>query len=320
MKNRKFSIPYSPLIDPVKYLRLISKYKNNIDSIFLGIPELENHLSIQIGYNTDISKNFLSISKGLYNRIVVYNTIFNNDDINNILKYFEKTIYPMIELYQINGFILTNLGLAIKLHKDFPKLQIQTSCNCYQWTIRQMELWRELAGVTLFNPPRESGRMPLLLKTMHEYGFKLKVLVNEACIFGCPYQYNHACAIASNDKAIITNCSSNDLSNALRTNLILPKWLKHLDEYVDVYKLSGRASSFESLKKIFEAYIEQKEYMYIDEYACFGNNSPISILKNKGIRIKESDIPDKVRFCESKDCNRTCFECSNNMERITSKI
>lgn len=317
--NRKFSLPYSNRINPYVYINLIEDYKKNIENIFLGLSELPNHVSLQKDYINYDSKELLRITKGLYKRIVAYNPIFINEEISNIFDYFEKNIYPIIDEYSIDGFILTNLDLAIKLHTDFPKLEIHTSCNCFQYTIRQMEMWREFAGVTLFNPPREAARMPSLLKTMHECGFKLKVLVNEACIFGCPYAYNHACGIASQKNNIYFNknmCGGNNCNNIFKTNLILPKWLDYLDEYVDVYKLSGRGSSIGQLKRIFDAYILQKKVKYINDYACYGFGNILSKLENKGIKIEEDIIPDKLRYCECKYCDSTCFECRTALSKI----
>lgn len=320
MRNRKFSVPYSNRVNPYTYIKLLNQYRYSIENIFLGLSELPNHISLQRNFNRYDSKDLLKITKGLsYKRIIAYNPIFINDNISNVFKYFEDIIYPIIEEYSIDGFILTNLDLAIKLHKDFPSLEIHTSCNGYQYTIRQMELWRELAGVTLFNPPREAARMPSLLKTMHEYGFKLKVLVNEACIFGCPYAYNHACEIALQKENTFYKknmCGGNDFKNIFKTNVILPKWLDYLDEYVDVYKLSGRNGTKNSLKTMFDAYILQKKFKYINDYICCGGRNTIKILENKGIKIEENIIPDKLRYCECKDCEITCFECKNALSKI----
>ena len=108
----------------------------------------------------------------MYKRIVVYNSISYNENDSITFNYFDTIIYPLIEKYNIDGFVITSLPLAIKLHKDFPKLELHTSCNCFQWNIRQMELWRNLAGIEIFNPPREAGRTPSMLKEMYNAGFK----------------------------------------------------------------------------------------------------------------------------------------------------
>lgn len=319
MTHRLFSIPYSNKVDPYNYLILINQYKHNIENIFLGLSELPNHLSLQTQENIFDSKQFLTITKGKYKRIVAYNPIFINEDINHIIKYFDNSIYPLIEKYHIDGFILTNLDLARHIHKDFHDIEIHTSCNAFQFTLRQMEQWRELAGVNLFNPPREAGRIPELLRTMHEYGYRIKLLVNEGCIFGCPYSYNHACEVASQINQLSVNnklCGIYDIENIFKTNLILPKWLDYLDEYVDVYKIAGRNSSANKLRRMFDAYIHQIKFKYINDYMLCGNEHIIQKLANNNIMIEEDIIPDRLRYCESKDCHLTCFECSNALKKI----
>jgi hypothetical protein len=171
-----------------------------------------------------------------------------------------------------------------------------------------MNLWRELAGIDIFNPPREAGRSPFMLKEMHREGFKLKVLVNEACLYGCPYSLNHACSVSENT-CVYNKCFCDDYANALRSNFVHPKWLDDLDEYVYCYKLSGRDSSLKRLKNIFDAYIHQKEFVYINDIITKGWGNAISLLEYEGIKIPESIIPNKLRYCECKECNKTCFLC-----------
>jgi collagenase-like PrtC family protease len=283
----------------------------------MGLPILDNHLSLQHGRERSSERGyeFLEQSKGLYKRIAVYNSISYNKHDNEVFKYFEDNIYPSIEKYSIDGFVVTSLPLATKLKQDFPHLELHSSCNCFQWSVRQMNLWREIAGVDVFNPPREAAKTPSMLKEMSEAGFKLKVLVNEACVYGCPYTINHACSVAE-QKSVFTHCIAGDYANALRTNLFLPSWLESIDEYVYCFKLSGRESSYTQLKNILDAYIKQVPFEYIDEFATFGSNSVITELMNREIRIKVSDIPDKTRYCEAKECNKTCFLCSSLMNRI----
>ena len=322
-ENRLFSIPYSGKNDYNEYLNMIQEYKNHIHSIFFGLSELEDHVSMQnITKHTDYTDeerqniyNFLEKTKGIYKRIVTYNTMIQAQEDIVILRYFENYIYPIIEKYSIDGFILTNFNLARKLHKDFPKLEIHTSCNGLQWTIRQMEMWKEHAGAVLFNPPREAARTPSLLKEFHSAGFPLKVLVNEACVYGCVHSIHHACTISLSQDGC-HDCNLSDIGNMLRTNLFLPKWLDDIDEYVHVYKLAGRGNPISKLKKTFDAYILQKPFKYINDYAAIGSSNYIKILERKGILIPEKLIPNKLKYCESKYCDKTCFDCRKIIQAI----
>ena len=109
------------------------------------------------------------------------------------------------------------------------------------------------------------------------------------------------------------NCSCNDYANALKSNFVHPKWLDNLDEYVYCYKLSGRGNNFISLKQIFDAYIHQKEFTYINDIITKGGQNSISLLEEKGIKIPEFVIHDKLQHCECKECNKSCFLCSEIM-------
>ena len=179
-----------------------------------------------------------------------------------------------------------------------------------------METWREVAGIDVFNPPREAAKTPSMLKEMHDAGFKLKVLVTEACQYGCPHMMTHACSVAE-DKRLYLNskCGSYEFSNVFRSNFFQPKWLKYIDEYVDIYKISGRNSYDYELSPILDAYILGKEFTYIDEISTFGFSNPLAKFKEKDIRIKLSDIPEKTRYCEAKECNKTCFMCYDIFDR-----
>ena len=178
-----------------------------------------------------------------------------------------------------------------------------------------MSLWKELANIDVFNPPREAAKTPSMLKEMSDAGFKLKVIVNEACVYGCPYTITHACSVAE-QISVYTQCLCGDYANALRTNLFLPKWLETIDEYVYCFKIAGREISYNSLKKRLDAYIKQKPIEYIDEIAAFGSANVIKLLRDNNVRVKVSDIPEKTRYCEAKECNKTCFICSNVMAHI----
>lgn len=306
---RKFSIPYNGS-KPDEYLNLVDNYQPYIDSIYFGVPVLKSFAPVNEQF--DYVYNFLEYSMGKYKRLLACNH-FKYDEFNTtteFIEYFQKVIYPIIEQYNIEGVILTNLELSRQIRKDFPKLELHTSSNCFQYNLRTMKNWQRYGGINVFNPPRDAAKTPSMLKEMHDAGFKLKVIVNQACIYGCGYQLNHG--IISNDYF----CGHGDRTNIFKTNVILPEWLKYIDEYVDVYKIAGRLYPLFMLKKIFDAYILEKPYTYVNEIINSSENNPFRILEKGGIFIKPEDIPEKTRWCECKDCDTKCFECRNAIEKL----
>ena len=314
-KNRKFSIGYSYKITPIEYIKLINPYRKHIHSIYVGLPELETPIvsvakQSEVSFNGYVSKEFLKLTNGLYKRIIPYNVVRYKQSDNELFKYFDEVIYPLIEEYNIDGFILTHFDLARRIKRDFPKIEIHTSCNSFHFTISTMEQWRHAVGVTLFNPPREAARTPSLLKELYNEGFKLKVLVNEGGMYGCSYKYTGHCG----------NCMKYDMTNALRSNLFLPRWLDYIDEYVDVFKLSGRMETRETLRKIYDSYILQKPFEYINDIVvCKNRTNPIRVLEREhNIRIKECDISDNLATCENRNCFKGCSICETLFDYITN--
>ena len=317
---KKFSVPYTNQVDSKTYLKFIEPYKDYLESVYIGIPEIVNHNSQFCADENTSSHDFLDDTKnGIvpYKRIVVCNAMFYKQHDSELAKHFENVVYPLIEKYKIDGFVVSSLFLAERLHKDFPKLELHTSCNSVVYNIRQMEYWRDVAGIEVFNPPREFCRKPKVLKEMADAGFKLKVLINEACLFDCPHFMNH-CAHYANGTNRGYDCLDYKDDLIFKSNLFLPEWMPIIDDYVFCYKIAGRNLSLNTLKSFFDSYILRKKYSYIDEIANYSRYNIIQKMIDKGIRIKPTDIPLKVISCECKNCS-TCTMCSDAMKRVYNR-
>ena len=203
------------------------------------------------------------------------------------------------------------------MHALLPEAEIHTSCNAYQWNLRQMEIWREKCGATVFNPPREILRTPSRLKEMHDAGFRLKCLVNEACLMGCPNSFNHNLSIAMGRRPVLLSCCQNGIADLFRANWILPRWQKHYDDVVDIYKIAGRNTEGDYPFRTLDAYLSEDDSMPLAELMISGtvlfatHMLPGEILR----RITVDKVPDKLLTCGCADCER-CGLC----ERILSEI
>ena len=311
MKKRKFSFPYNAT-NPTIFLEELDKRKEYIDNVYVGIPFLvKNHLSAemkeQIDDYSELSHRFLLASRGKYKRLLTINSGCYMNNTRDMLEWCDRILLPYIEEVSLDGCIVTDYNMCKYIHECLPKLELHTSCNCFQWNIRQMELWRDKCGISVFNPPREILRTPSKLKEMHDNGFKLKCLINEGCLYGCPQTINHCMAYAT-DTGINTNCIRDDISNFFRGNWVIPRWLDILDEYVDIYKLAGRHRVDMSIFSTLDNYIRGEEVNDIRKILIGGVNN-YAIKYN--VPISYSIIPDKLLTCECKECRKTCFICDN---------
>lgn len=265
----------------------------------------------------DSCSMFLMKSKGKFKRICPINAMYYKFDTDDEFYKFGFEVVNLVGKYSLDGLILTDFRLARFVRGQLPDLEIHTSCNAYQWNIRQMQLWKDIVGVEIFNPPREILRVPSKLKEMHEAGFKLKCLVNEACLVGCPNSFNHQMAISLGCLGTMNGCAMSGPGDILRGNFILPRWQKYYDEYVTVYKISGR--------NVPNAY----PFRALDAYLSEENGFPLSELFMSGViytmdrflplevksKITLNIVPDKLLTCECKDCSR-CRLCDDMMKKI----
>ena len=338
--HRIYSIPYNGT-DPAWFLREVEKRKKNIDHVYCELPFNESEMLSHVRFIFDgpdgermnlasasqkraqYIRNcfeFLRISKGKVRRICPVNAMYYKFNSDDELKNFAINLARLANRYQLEGLIISDYQVAVLVHALVPDLELQTSCNGYQWTLRQMEIWREKCGIKMFNPPREILRAPSKLKEMHDAGYKLKCLVNEGCLMGCPNSFRHNLSVSLHCYAGMLSCCQSGAGDILRGNWILPRWQKYYDEYVDVYKIAGRNTPGDYPFKCMDSYLAENNDMALSDLMISGTVQfakhmlPEDILK----RITLDKVPDKLLTCECKECDR-CNLCNKIVGSLIPK-
>ena len=306
---RLFSLPFNKV--PFKeYENLLKRYdKDCIHSIYLSIPEIDEHLYEE--KEDDVSKDLLKHTLD-YKRMVVYNHGMYPYDDRELLNHLEKAIFPLIEKYRIDGFIVTNVHVSRFLRETFPNLELHLSCNNPVYTVRQAMNWIENGKVDIINPPREIGRTPTLLEEFHKHGIKQKVLLNNACAYGCSNQLNHTCSCGLEYDNNMFSCTYGEFTKWLKNCVVLPRWMDKLDNYVYTYKIAGRFLKSDVLQRMCDSYILGRQATYMSEIASGGT---LSSMYQLGYDIPLSLLPDKLSWCECRDCE-TCHLCDRVLEKL----
>ena len=329
MAKRKYSIPYNGS-NPLLFVNETVKRKDYIDHVFCELPykEMVSHTRFQFqshsSYNMNLNRSqyvvncidFLKLSKGVFRRICPINAMYYNFKDEHEFFDFGIQICKAVEEFSVDGLILTDYRLARFLHQVKPNLELHTSCNAYQWNIKQMDIWREKCGIKIFNPPREILRFPSKLKEMHQEGFKLKCIINEGCLVGCPNTFNHQMSISLASYSG-SNCIQNGIGDIFKCNWILPRWQKYYDKYVDIYKIAGRNTLGNYPFFALDAYIKERDDLVLSDLMISGcitrihRMLPADVLNKITLKI----VPDKLLNCECKGC-RKCGMC----DKILSKV
>ena len=334
-KHRIYSIPYNGT-NPKWFLQETVKRKNNIDHVYCELPHEEMLSHVRFTFDGKNEENvdqvdanlkraayikncveFLRISKGLVRRICPVNAMYYRFNSQEELHTFALNLEKAAVHYRLEGLIISDYRVAAIVHALLPELELHTSCNAYQWNLRQMEIWREKCGITVFNPPREILRVPSKLKEMHDAGYKLKCLVNEGCLMGCPNTFCHQLSISLRCYAGIRSCSQSGIGDIFRGNWILPRWQKYYDEFVDIYKIAGRNSYGSYPFTTIDAYLAEDNAMLLTDLMISGtagfarHSLPPEVLKT----ITLDKVPDKLLTCECKDCSR-CNLCNKILSSL----
>ena len=161
-KHRIYSLPYNGA-DPEWYLQEAEKRKANIDHVYCELPLDESTMLSHVRFLFDgkdaVSMHsedakqkralyvmncaeFLRISKGKVRRICPVNAMFYQFNSEEDLKEFAITLARQVNRWQLEGLILSDYRVAVLVHALLPELEIHTSCNAYQWNLKQMEIWR----------------------------------------------------------------------------------------------------------------------------------------------------------------------------------
>lgn len=327
-KKRQYSLPFNGS-NPQWYLNEVLKRKDYVDHVFCEFPyeEMLSHTRFQFN-GADNSKvsiadsnvnratyigsciEFLKSSKGKVRRICPLNAMYYKFDSFDDLKKFVTNVVRIVLAYKIDGLIISDFRIALMVHAILPDLEIHTSCNGYQWNVRQMEIWRKQCGVTVFNPPREILRKPSVLKEMHDAGFKLKCIINEGCLMGCPNTFCHQLSISLKCFAGATSCTQLGIGDFFKSNWILPRWQKYYDKYVDIYKIAGRNSEPYYPFYVLDTFINESDDFCLTDVMMSGTiiNACKFLPDNVRKKITSKIVPDKLMTCECKDCN-SCHLC-----------
>lgn len=219
---------------------------------------------------------------------------YQKDQLEHILRYLEKMQTENV----LDGIIFLDfylLTLLQKLSTDvFSNLELIPSINCYidspaKWETMQgyVQGLRSKAPEKIILD-RSLNRNRAGLQNMSDYlrrnypQLQIEVLVNEGCLHHCPYKINHDILISFANDSQMTNqihlqkamqegnlqkineeygCSKylrQKPEDILKIPFLRPEDIIHVENYVDILKISGKILGRDFVEKCFAAYQERK--------------------------------------------------------------
>jgi collagenase-like PrtC family protease len=226
------------------------------------------------------------------------------------------------EDHGVEAVTIANPLYIREVRKHFPTIEICASVLADIDCVQKAVIYRK-AGADVLTPDVNINRnLNLLEKIKAATQAKIKLMVNEGCLFHCPFRKFHFNYIShksknpgdqglnAEDNVFSLNCiqlSRTDPSQLLKACWIRPEDARRYKEITNYFKLVGRTSSKSMIVRALEAYMKESWDGDLMELMA-GNLYSVGMsffmhLNNKSL--------DEVGFFERvSSCDKECSECS----------
>ncbi len=327
MPNLEFSVPYNN--DPETLTEIFKRKElngNRIREIYLSGPqEFAGSGRISPAQSFD---DFADTVNRIHSQGIRVNLLMNSiceggDWYSSAV--LQKTMNYLKQVFDncgVEAVTIANPMYIREVRRHFPRVEICASVLADIDCIDKAVIYKK-AGAGTFTPDVNINRNLHLLKKIREKtGMEIKLMVNEGCLFKCPFRKFHFNYIShrsrnpgaertrGEDNVFSLNCiqvTRSDPSQFFKSGWIRPEDLERYSEVSTFFKLVGRTSSARMICRSLEAYMRQAwdgdllELMAGNLYSC--GMSYMMHLDNRS--LDKAGFFDKVTSCD-----RECIDCN----------
>lgn len=254
--KRKWTIPY--IDQPLSFWQEIAdEFASDIKEVYLPLPF--DIISSGEPVQPDKHKEAF-LKSGLLKCSALLNPIILAKPVEEMAEKIIEELKKWRSEYNLVSATVTNLTLAMRVHEAIPDLSLTASCLMQISRPNQVEM---INGVFdyLVPSPLIVRDLPALEVLRDAFTGKIRMLVNESCLPGCPYRTQHFFEMGCNHPHPLSLC--NELLDKqpwmrLTGGWVLPQHLHLYDNCCDEYKLGGRVT----LRKVEDYYRVLSSYIY----------------------------------------------------------
>jgi collagenase-like PrtC family protease len=322
----EFSVPYNGDPDTLdEIFELQGTNGNVIGEIFLSGPQVYSG-SGRAAPKIDLEEFSSVVDKirehGIRPNLVLNSTCegaewYSQETTTSTMNYLQK----MYEEHGLTSVTIANPLYIRAVKERFPNIQISASVlseiNCVQ---RAQHYVR--AGADIISPDVNINRNLKLLKEIKEVaGVRLKLLVNEGCLYKCPFRMFHFNAMSHVSKSVdsvsdasfgdffgaCTEVVTEDASEIFKSCWIRPEDMRKYGEITNYFKIVGRGQRKSMVIRTTKAYMQEQwegDLLDILSGACR------KFSYHHGGYISNQGLEASSFFKTVTTCDRNCVKCS----------
>ncbi len=268
-----------------------------------------------------------------------FNYVLNSSCLGNI-EYSSKGRHELKQLLdwlcevKVDSVTVSIPYLIEIIKRNYPQLKISASVFSHIDSIDQAKMYKQLGVDEITIVQSYNRNVKFLRSLIKQVDCNFQIIVNNACLFGCPYRRYHANINSHSSNSHgeapdfdypVISCSLARLSYP--AELIKSPWIRPEDMsyYEDIglsrFKLSGRTKNTKWLKNAILAYIKRKSPDNFAELLSIPNG--FGSIKRKNYHnapeaelfIDNSELDEFIEYFLNKDCQKTsCNACGHCME------
>ncbi len=306
----KWTIPY--IDQPLSFWEhLATHFSDSIHEVYLPLP-IDIIGSGEPVQHSVFKEHFLK--SGILKTAALLNPLILTSPVEKMAPRIIEELKKWREEYGIVSATVTNLTLAMRIREAIPELSLTASCLMQISRPNQVKMINEIFD-TLVPSPQIVRDLRALEALKEAFTGKIRLLVNECCLPGCPYRSQHFYEMGCNMPYPLSLC--NELLDKqpwmrLTGGWVLPQHLYFYDHVCDDYKLGGRVTLRhpEDYYRVLSSYLHRKKLL---PHEIGGGPGTVRF----PIEITDAYF-EKTLYCQQQCHN--CSICENYFAQAVDKL
>jgi collagenase-like PrtC family protease len=337
MDALEFSVPYNS--DPAtlkEIFRLNKCSANRVREIYLSGPQRYSGSGrVAPAITTD---EFVRVVDEIHNEGIRVNLTLNST-CEGIEWYSQKSIDTTMqyigEMHEIRGVeavTIANPRYIMEVRKRFPRIEICASVLGDIDCVQRAVLFQKAGADVLTIDVNINRDLQLLKDIKQATSTQLKLMVNEGCLYKCPFRKFHFNITSHVAKEVsradidysyadfFDMCNqviAEDHSQILKSGWIRPEDTRKYGEITSFFKVVGRTQRGSRVIRAAKAYLDERWSGDLLDLMC-ANLGSFSV--NHGAYLDNEKLGELEFFEKTTTCERKCQQCSYCKDAIENLL